>query len=128
MSKFHGGPADGRSLTLRRAPVFLRVVIDADGSVDALDQLDDFPASTEALHVYQKTSHPIVVFACRRSKGKGCSHSVDADYEYYANQPSRDECDIRHTKEWREWCQAEGKRVVDSSVFDNDYSVRDRPT
>lgn len=43
MTTFTDGPAAETVLELRRAPKFLRVVRDADGTVDALDQLNDTP-------------------------------------------------------------------------------------
>lgn len=47
------GPAAGAVLTLRRAPMYLRIVTDESGHVDALDQLDDEPGENETVHVYK---------------------------------------------------------------------------
>lgn len=49
MIEFLDGPAGNKTLELRRAPVYLRVVIDADGNIDALDQLDDRPKEDERI-------------------------------------------------------------------------------
>ena len=55
MTRFLDGPAAGNALMLRRAPLFLRVTIDAaGGKVDALDQLDDDPQDGETVHVYRQ--------------------------------------------------------------------------
>lgn len=49
---FIDGPAQGTRLSLRTAPHFLRVVIDAHGDVDALDQPEDELADDETVYVY----------------------------------------------------------------------------
>lgn len=47
------GPAKGTYLC-RRAPVYLRAVINATGEMDALDQVDDKPADDESIYVYER--------------------------------------------------------------------------
>jgi hypothetical protein len=58
MTTFEDGPAKGQTLMLQRAPLFLRVVIDPSGKVDALDQLTDKPASNEKIFAYVLTAEP----------------------------------------------------------------------
>lgn len=90
MSRFLDGPAAGQELTLARAPIFLRVVIDqTDGKVDALDRLDDTPSPSEHVHVYERVDgtwrSTAGVFACVRSgPHRGCHHSggESADYRH----------------------------------------------
>lgn len=54
MTRFEDGPAAGVNLSLRRAPMFLRVVQNNQtGEWDALDQLDDTPEKNETIFVYK---------------------------------------------------------------------------
>jgi len=53
MTSFRSGPAEGKILMLRRSPIFLRVVVNSDGKIDALDQPGDQPTATEQIHVYK---------------------------------------------------------------------------
>jgi len=99
MITFHDGPASGSCLDLRRAPVFLRVVIDDDGTIDALDQLDDAPKATEQIYVYRLDGPPGQGFLC--SRGKGCRTFVVADYRFWCKQPRDSEA--RTNAAWREW-------------------------
>lgn len=98
---FRLGPADGKALELRRAPWFLRVVIDQDGTVDALDQPDDEPKPTEAIHVYVREGEAGRGIAC--SRGRGCRPFVIAEYIYWPQQPADDEA--RDNVRWRAWAE-----------------------
>ncbi len=104
MIHFIDGPARDAALSLRRTPLFLRVVIDQDGTVDALDQLDDKPEKTEKIYVYRlvegSVSHAI---ACRR--GEGCTPIPGAEYKIHTEQPQDEE--IRSTEAWRKWTEAQ---------------------
>lgn len=51
MTTFQDGPAQGKTLMLRRCPFFLRVVTKR-GEIDALDQIGDTPSPAESIHVY----------------------------------------------------------------------------
>jgi len=95
VSTFVHGPADGRTLALRRAPALLRVVVDEDGTVDALDQLEDEPRPGERVHVYVRVKSPAHV--C--SSDRGCFEV--AEYEHV---PDVDGEQLRATSAWREWC------------------------
>lgn len=105
MSKFIDGPAAGVTLELRRAPVFLRVVIDPAGKVDALDQLDDTPAANEKIFVYR--IDPKTLFrahVCRRSKGQRSGWIESGDYRLHPSQPGDA---VRETAAWQEWTTSE---------------------
>lgn len=95
MIQFIDGPAKGTTLDLRRAPVFLRVVIDPVGDVfDALDQLDDVPKPHESIHVYRLIGQPTryhVSLSPRRLSG--CRYA--AEYQFVAQQP--DDLTMRDT-------------------------------
>lgn len=107
MSRFVDGPAAGVTLGIRRAPKYLRVVIDKDtGTTDALDQLDDTPAPNEAIHVYRKipgtSSGP--AHLCYRGKDRdksGWYESAD-----YAHLEDVDGEQFRDTEAWRTWAES----------------------
>lgn len=110
MTRFTDGPADGVSLLLRRAPIFLRAVHSTEGGWDALDLLGEAPAAGELIHVYRRfgSTGRVHIRACARGdrKGKAMSKSqggffVRADYRYYATQPGDT---VRTQTEWENWC------------------------
>jgi len=100
MIKFLNGPAGGAKLDLRRAPHLLRVVIDFDGTVDALDQLDDVPKATETIHVYALLGRPSQYHVLCTPRWKSGWH-LAADYRLHGEQPSEEIA--RDTHRWREW-------------------------
>ena len=98
------GPAKGTSLVLRRAPAILRVVIDPDGAVDALDQLDDRPEDTEQITAYQLTAKPAGAFVCIRGKNRRNSgYRVIAKYRVCDDQPGSE---AEHQDTWEQWARA----------------------
>lgn len=99
MTRFLDGPAAETTLMLKRAPVFLRVVIDNSGEIDALDQLHDEPKRTETIHVYRLEGKPGMCHVLRRPKGSG--FYTTATYRYFTPQPTDAEC--RTTAAWRAW-------------------------
>lgn len=107
MTTFHSGPADGVILGLRRAPTFLRVVVNRYGDKktwDALDQLSDTPKSGEDVYVYRLigTASRVHIRFCGGRHGSG--HYAVADYEFVSAQPV--DAVLRKTESWREWCEA----------------------
>jgi hypothetical protein len=107
MITFLDGPAEGKRLSLSRAPYFLRVVIDAAGNVDALDQLSDTIRAGEVAWVYYKTEDLGGVIFC--SRGKGCRHEEMATYKVFGEQPPQDLlCD---NARWVEWATAKGEAL-----------------
>lgn len=91
-------------MLLGRAPVFLRVVVDAaTGAVDALDQRTDVPAAGERIHVYRRRGAMSMAHLCYRGKLRHLSgfYAV-AEYDYL---PDVDGELMRDTDVWREWCQ-----------------------
>lgn len=107
MIRFLDGPAAGRSLMLRRAPLYLRAVWDAvNQKWDALDQLTDLPAPGEMIVVYRRTGEPSAAFIDWTEKGRrrgGCF--AVAEYALVSDQP--DDATTRLTKSWRKWCWAQ---------------------
>lgn len=110
MVTFHEGPADGKNLELRRAPKFLRVVIDR-GHVDALDQLDDEPTAEERIVVYVLRGEVTRYHACGRDKhGKRFGRwGVSADYWYFEEQPA--DAEARTREAWEAWAINQARRL-----------------
>lgn len=94
MITFSDGPAHGIILDLRRAPKFLRVVINAEGEVDALDQL----------HAYELVGKPSRYHVCRTPRRLSGWH-IAAQYRHVPQQPS--DATMRDTAEWQAWCLAQ---------------------
>lgn len=111
MTIFLDGPAVLVNLSLARSPVFLRVVQNAAGEFDALDQLDDVAADDEQIVAYRLAGVPSVAFIDYTSKGRRYGKQVRmAKYRVVAEQP--DDTTMRDTAAWRDWCvvqQAKGK-------------------
>lgn len=104
MTKFIDGPAAGTVLSLRRAPLYLRAVQNADGNWDALDQLDDTPEPDETVTVYRRVGSATTVHL-HGTKISGWY--AMATYELHAEQPSIEEC--RDTAKWQDWVHAQVK-------------------
>lgn len=99
---FMNGPAAGAGLALRRAPMFLRVVIDeTDGTVDALDQLDDTPGPSEKIHVYQLAAPASQAHVCYRGRDRDRSGWYAVGI--YRHVPDVDGEMVRETERWRAW-------------------------
>lgn len=104
MIRFLDGPAAGKSLVLRRAPLFLRVVQAPGGRLDALDQLSDEPQAGERVYVYVKAEdrgHVHLLMSPRSASG----WYAMADYRLHAEQPTDNEA--RDTERWRAWAMAQ---------------------
>lgn len=103
MIQFTDGPAAMVFLSLRRAPLYLRVVRSAAGEFDALDQLDDEPAADETVFVYRLAGKPAAAFVDGTRNGRRCGwREVMATYVVVTQQP--DDATMRDTAKWREWC------------------------
>ena len=111
MVEFLDGPAEGTSLSLRRAPVFLRVVIDADKTVDALDQFDDQAKPSETIYVYRRVEYTGQAFVRTRGRGGGCRREAIAKYRLNDVQPNNEV--LRDNDWWREW--AEGVKITEDA-------------
>lgn len=102
MSSFLNGPAAGRTLSIRRAPYLLRVVIDrTTGAVDALDQLDDDPSDTEDVYVYRLAAPPQQAHVCYG--GRQRHRSGWFEFGIYQHVPEADGAALRETAAWRAW-------------------------
>lgn len=102
MTTFQDGPAKGQTLMLKRAAMFLRVVQNAEGKWDALDQPEDTPAMDEKLFAYEITGKPYMVHLnCGRGKGSG--FYPGPSYRFVTNQPT--DSQMRQASEWDAWCK-----------------------
>jgi hypothetical protein len=96
----------GKTLLLKRTPLFLRVVIGADGSVDALDQPDDEPRPDERLYAYRFSADKGGAFVDGRDdRGRriGGAYRI-TEYSPVEPQPGDDE--MRTRARWVAWCEA----------------------
>lgn len=100
MTRFLNGPAEGQTLMLRRAPIFLRVVEKA-GKWDALDQLGDSPESGETLHAYRISKRP--QGHVHLNAGKASGFYSMASYLLCEKQPTAEE--MRDSRAWESWCR-----------------------
>jgi len=105
MINFIGGPASGEELMLRRAPLYLRVVVGRRGKLDALDQIDDQANSTEKIYVYRRIGEATryhLKSSCRSMSG----YWPRAEYGYVEPQPGDDQ--VRDNNAWQAWAMAQG--------------------
>ena len=116
MTQFLDGPAVGKSLTLSRAPIFLRVT-ESPGAVgmefDALDQLDDVARPGERVHVYRIVGSPGSVHydGVDRKTGKRFGRTEHyAEYQLHPVQPDQET--LRDNRKWAEWCILENARCT----------------
>ena len=110
------GPAKG-SFGARRAPIWLRAVVNAEGKPDVLDLLDDTPRPDETVHVYRAVSGTTFMFRVRgficADDGKGGYRQafVPASGEYH-HLPDVDGEALREFGAWREWVMAQPEVVA----------------
>jgi len=98
MTSFLNGPAQGKTLQLKRSPHFLRVV-EANGKWDALDKLSDKPEKHETLYAYEitGTAGQVHIYGTKISGW----YSL-ANYKFIASQPT--DAQMRDAATWRQWC------------------------
>lgn len=125
MIRFLDGPADGTELSLRRAPRFLRVVVDAKGRIDALDLLDDVAGAGETVHVYQGDVDTLMalpddIFVC--TSGPGGLRQAGGAEGVYRHRGDVEGEPLRDTATWRSWVTEEVERQ-ESAVGPRQRSV-----
>jgi hypothetical protein len=101
---FVGGPLDGMSLDIGRAPHYLRVVVDEQGNVDALDELDDVPRPGERVAVYVRPGESEAMHVDYRDGKRAARWIVNAAYVHLADVEGED---LRDTAAWRAWVRAQ---------------------
>lgn len=103
MTKFVNGPAHGATLMLKRAPLYLRVVIDALGKIDALDQLADTPTRDETLACYKATQRGGAIHINSRGKQGQRTGGFFTMAEYAFVDPQPSDAEMRTTAAWHAW-------------------------
>lgn len=99
MTRFQDGPAQGKTLMLRRAPIYLRVT-ELIGEFDALDQLNDQPEPGETLHCYVLAEAPGHIHINTGRKPGGGFFPM-ALYRIVPEQPPQEI--MRDNAKWRAW-------------------------
>ena len=102
-TRFGDGPAMNHVLELERSPLYLRVVEDEDGGIDALDALEDEATPGEKIYAYRRDGEPSYGFSC--SRGKGCKKFSMVTYNLHTEQPTDDEA--RDVEKWKAWTAAQ---------------------
>lgn len=115
---FIDGPAAGRTLDLRRAPHFLRVVTAEDGTVDALDQPTDEPAAGETIHVYVAEAGSFsTVYVCVRGRNAGAGGRYEsARYRHLAGLENT--VGFADRDAWVGWLKAHGNAAAITAGLD----------
>ena len=103
MISFIDGPAEGQTLSLKRAPIFLRVVKEdlQSGKWDALDQLDDEPTAGEKIYAYINNEFKPGWVHLNRGHGRSGFYPI-ASYKFIDPQPA--DAEMRTTSAWAAWC------------------------
>lgn len=101
MTRFFDGPAKGKTLMLKRTPIFLRVVTDGK-TWDALNDLTDTIGPKETAFAY-KIKGQAGWCHIRASKGDGGFYGM-ATYAMITDQPTQ--ATMRDNAKWVAWVQA----------------------
>lgn len=105
MIRFLDGPAAGQVLQVRRAPIYLRVAIEA-GEVDALDQAEDTPKPTEMLYAYRLKGKAGWVHMLVRGENRDRGgYWATGEYEFIDPQPG--DATMRNKADWQAWATAQ---------------------
>jgi hypothetical protein len=110
MLTLNDGPCKG-TFMVKRAPIFLRAVIDAKGEIDVLDQLDDTPKKTEKIYVYKRIGQAST-FHVKMAKRSELGWYVLADYWY---MPDVDGEQYRDNATWQLWVADELLKMEDEN-------------
>lgn len=101
MLAFLDGPANGQTLSPRRAPMMLRVV-ECRGQFDCLDQLADVAKKDERIHVYVMVGEVGWMHILCRGRNKAASGNYpNGHYRYLPEQPP--DAVSRDNAAWAKW-------------------------
>lgn len=90
-------------MQLRRSPFVLRVVIADNGTIDALDQLDDEPEAGETIHVYRMVEDRGSYHLWgTNERGRRTRFSGRSALYALVENPPEDET-ARETELWKAW-------------------------
>jgi len=99
------GPCAGTYMC-KRAPDYLRAVINGKGEKDVLDLPGDTPEPDEEIYIYRLVEGPGWIHLKRGGK-KGSGYFATGSYKYI---PGIDTGDLRDNIKWIEWIQSQGVR------------------
>ena len=102
MLKLKNGPVEG-SYACKRAPSYLRAVVDARGTRDVLDLPNDEPRPDERVYIYRRIGEAGQVHLNMGRSG-GTGFYALAEYEWI---PGTDGEAVRRIEDWRAWCVIE---------------------
>jgi hypothetical protein len=101
MLKLVDGPVEGTYLC-KRAPIFLRGVVDQDGKKDVLDLIQDIPKDTEKVYIYKLEGDTASVHL-NFGGGKGGFYQM-GNYRYV---PDVDGEALRDNEKWQKWAKSQ---------------------
>lgn len=109
MIRFLDGPASGVTLTLRRAPIFLRVVTKDGTNWDALDEKGDEWRHGERVYVYILQDRPTAVhMKCARKADSG--FYAAGEYRHLDEEIAPGT--LRDNESWTLWCRDHADRLM----------------
>ncbi len=101
MIELKGGVCEGTYM-VKRAPIYLRAVIDNEGKRDVLDLLEDTPKENESVHIYRLEGEAGVVHL-NFGGGKGGWYALGN----YHHMPNIEGEFLRSNNEWQKWALAQ---------------------
>jgi hypothetical protein len=87
---------------LKRTPLWLRVVIDGNGKVDALNEVKDEPREGETVYVYALSAY-LGATHIRAKKGGGFYPNVEYKLAYEGETGPA----LYARKGWEAWCESQ---------------------
>jgi hypothetical protein len=112
---FADGPAMGRILHLRRAPLLLRVVI-LGAAIDALDLLTDEPQACEQVVIVYRAVE-VRRYVHVKAVGPTNGWWARCRYEMVPQHQQPKPVIVRRKEAWREWCR-QNARLLCGEVWD----------
>lgn len=112
MIKLTDGPAAG-SYAVKRAPLYLRAVVAADGKKDVLDQLDDEPRNDEDVHVYLRQGEAGTVHIQFGGKARNATGFYATGTYVHVREVNSF---VRDAADWRAWVEGQTGVKVDPAT------------
>lgn len=103
MMKLVDGPAKGTYM-VKRAPLYLRAVVNDKGGTDVLDQPSDSPLGNELVYVYSRIGEARNVHLSMADRRKSGFYAI-AEYEWMDAVLGEE---LREKADWLEWCAEHG--------------------
>lgn len=97
------GPCKGIYM-VKRAPLFLRAVLDENGEKDVLDQIEDTPKKSETVYVYQLEGSPGWIHLRMSPRSKSGFYAMGT-YHYLPDVGGES---LRDNEAWQAWARERG--------------------